>query len=74
MILLKIVIIASSSNSLIETILKCLMNLGVTGLRPPPVGKQDEFVNIMPPEMMYSKICLKQPLKNRQNNGLKDKW
>ena len=23
---------------------------------------------------MYSKTCLKQPLKNRQNKGLKDKW
>ena len=23
---------------------------------------------------LYSKTCLKRPLKNRQNKGLKDKW
>ena len=28
----------------------------------------------VPPQYMYSKTYLKQPLKNRQNNGLKDKW
>ena len=25
-------------------------------------------------EQVYSKTCLKRPLKNRQNKGLKDKW
>ena len=25
-------------------------------------------------KVMYSKTCLKQLLKNRQNKGLKDKW
>ena len=25
-------------------------------------------------KMCYSKTCLKRPLKNRQNKGLKDKW
>ena len=24
--------------------------------------------------VLYSKTCLKQPLKNRQNKGLKGKW
>ena len=24
--------------------------------------------------LQYSKTCLKRPLKNRQNKGLKDKW
>ena len=24
--------------------------------------------------LTYSKTCLKQPLKNKQNKGLKDKW
>ena len=38
MILLKIVFIVSSSNSLIVMVLKCLKNLGVTGFLPPPGG------------------------------------
>ena len=29
---------------------------------------------VSPPLMVYSKTCLKRPLKNRQNKGIKDKW
>ena len=44
-IFLKIVIIASSSNSLMETMLKWRINLGVTGFRPPPVNRIKQHFN-----------------------------
>ena len=34
----------------------------------------DSFKEIIGTFCIYSKTCLKWPLKNRQNKGLKDKW
>ena len=33
-------------------------------------SKKDKTIK----KISYSKTCLKRPLKNRQNNGLKDNW
>ena len=37
-------------------------------------GLNSYMFTIILTEFIYSKTCLKQPLKYRQNKGLKDKW
>ena len=41
---------------------------------PPPPPPPNVYSGRIPACRLYSKICLKQPLKNRQNKGINDKW